>query len=64
MEVMKEIGGRLAKLIDLKSLITLGLVAEAIRLVDSGRLDVKDFIPIVLMIITFYFNRKKEEGSV
>ena len=65
---MKNILTKIAKLIDVKSLVTLGLTAVVMFLAIKGRIDIEN---IYLMIIAFYFGtqtqkkineNEKEEG--
>jgi len=55
-----KIKDRIAKLIDLKSIITLivTIIFSYGFIVD--KIEAKDFVMIVVMIFTFYFNKKKE----
>lgn len=55
--MMKE---RLAKLIDLKSIITISIVVTLCILVFMGRVTTEQFMPIVTLIVSFYFAYKKE----
>jgi hypothetical protein len=57
---MKE---RFAKLIDLKSIITILMVIALIVGWFQGRVTTDQFVPLVTMILTFYFARKKTEGE-
>lgn len=54
---------KLASLIDVKSLLTLGLGATFITLSLMGVVPIANFMEVFLMIITFYFSRntKKQE---
>ena len=54
---------KLAKLIDLKSIITLCLTGLLIYGLVSGKFESKDVMTIVVMVFTFYFAKKdnKEE---
>lgn len=54
-----KIKDRIAKLIDLKSIITLivTIIFSYGFIVD--KIEAKDFVMIVVMIFTFYFNKKK-----
>ena len=56
---MKE---RIAKLIDLKSIITLALAITLIYGFIVGKIEGKDFLVYVTMVFTFYF-AKKDKGS-
>lgn len=51
------------KLIDLKSIITLALTAALIWGFVVGKVDGKEFLMYVTMVLTFYFAKKdvKEE---
>lgn len=58
---MKE---RIAKLIDVKSIVTLVLTAVFAALSISGRLSAEQFLTIFTTVVAFYFGtqtRKKEE---
>lgn len=57
---MKE---KLAKLIDLKSIVTLIVVIVYSALVITGTVQVDGYKELVLIVMTFYFakNDKKEE---
>ena len=54
---MKE---RIAKLIDLKSIITLVITVALIYGFFANKIDGKDFLVYVTMVYTFYFTKKKE----
>lgn len=54
---MKE---KVAKLIDLKSIITIIMVVALVVGWFQGRVTTDQFVPLVTMILTFYFARKKE----
>ena len=56
---MKE---RIAKLIDLKSIITLALAITLIYGFRVGKIEGKDFLVYVTMVFTFYF-AKKDKGD-
>ena len=58
---MKE---RLVKLIDLKSIITLALTAALIWGFIVGRVDGKEFLVYVTMVLTFYFAKKDKSEEV
>lgn len=54
----------LKKLIDLKSMITLFLVVIFGIGFINGKISTDQFIPVLTMIMTFYFARtKKKEGD-
>ena len=52
---MKEFLGRLVKLIDVKSIMTLTLTGAFVYLVCSGVIDGDNFMAIFTMIVGFYF---------
>lgn len=55
---------RIAKLIDVKSIVTLVLTAVFAALSASGRLSAEQFLTIFTTVVAFYFGtqtRKKEE---
>ncbi len=52
---MKE---RIARLIDLKSIITLALAITLIYGFRVGKIEGKDFLVYVTMVFTFYFAKK------
>lgn len=51
---------RIAKLIDLRSIITLLMVIALIVGWFQGKVPTEQFTPLVIMILTFYFAKKKE----
>lgn len=55
---MKE---RIAKLIDLKSIITIIMVIAMVAGWFSNKVTADQFIPLVTMILTFYFAKKGSE---
>lgn len=60
---MKEFIARIAKLIDVKSIMTLTLTAAFVILVSGGKIDGDKFMAIYTMIVGFYFgiqSSKKE----
>lgn len=54
---MKE---RIAKLIDLKSIVTILITGALIYGFIVNKIEPKDFMMIVAMIFTFYFSKKKD----
>lgn len=58
---MKE---KLAKLIDLKSIITLIMVVALVAGWFKGMVTSEQFIPLVTMIITFYFAKTKLTSEI
>lgn len=55
---MKE---KITKLIDLKSIITLALTSALIWGFVVGKVDGKEFLVYVTMVLTFYFAKKDNE---
>lgn len=51
---------RLAKLVDLKSIVTMMITATLIYGFITNKIDSQDFMLIVAMIFTFYFSKKKD----
>ena len=58
-----ELFKKIVKLIDLKSFITLGLVATMIWGFVVGIVDVKDFLGYVGIVMVFYFTKKEKEDK-
>lgn len=57
---MKE---KFAKLIDVKSLVTLAMSAAFIYLSATGAIEAKDFLAIFGIVVAFYWGRKSAEGA-
>lgn len=57
---MKE---RFAKLIDLKSIITILMVGGLVAGWFVNKVSSEQFIPLVTMILTFYFAKKDNSGG-
>ena len=57
---MKNIIAKIAKLIDVKSIVTLGLTAVVMYLAIKGCIDIEN---IYLMIIAFYFGTQTQKKS-
>lgn len=58
------IKNKFAKLIDLKSIITLLMVVALVVGFFMNKINASELIPLVTMILTFYFTKKeKESGS-
>ena len=57
---MKE---RLEKLIDLKSIITILMVGGLVAGWFVNKVSSEQFIPLVTMILTFYFAKKDNSGG-
>ena len=55
---MKE---KIAKLIDLKSIVTLCLTGLLIYGLVSGKFESSDVMTIVVMVFTFYFAKKENK---
>ena len=52
---------KLAKLIDLKSIVTLCLTGLLIYGLVSGKFDASDVMTIIVMVFTFYFAKKENK---
>lgn len=61
---MKLIGEKIAKLIDLKSFITIAVTIAFVWGFIVGKIDAKDFLVYVAMIYTFYFTKKDDKQPV
>lgn len=57
---MKE---RLAKLIDVKSIVTIVLTAVFAYLSAAGRVDVEQFLTVFTVIIAFYFGTQAQKKA-
>lgn len=57
---MKE---KFAKLIDLKSIITIIMVIALVVGWFGGRVTTEQFVPLVTMILTFYFAKKGSDAN-
>lgn len=57
------IKNKIAKLIDLKSIITILMVVALVVGWFIGKVTAEQFIPLVTMILTFYF-AKKDKNEV
>lgn len=60
---MKTLVERFAKLIDLKSIITIIMVVALVLGWKSGKVTSEQFIPLVTMILTFYFAKKDSDSN-
>ena len=58
---MKLIVEKIAKLIDLKSIITLALTITLIYGFIANKIDGKDFLVYVTLVLTFYFAKKDDK---
>lgn len=54
---MKE---RFAKLLEVKSLVTFGIIGTVIYLAVKGSIDAKDIVLFGGMILTYFFNKDKK----
>jgi hypothetical protein len=54
---MKE---RFAKLLEVKSLVTFGIIGTVIYLAVKGSVDAKDIVLFGGMILTYFFNKDKK----
>ena len=55
---------KIAKLIDLKSIVTLCLTALLIYGLIANKFDANDVMTIIVMVFTFYFAKKDKEEDV
>lgn len=60
---MKIMKNKLAKLINVKSIVTLVLVFVFSYLSVTGKVSPADFQTVFLMIITFYFTRRTDNNE-
>ena len=60
---MGEIKNKLAKLIDLKSIITILMVVGLIVGWFLNKVTSEQFIPLVTTVLTFYFAKKESTGG-
>ncbi len=61
---MVKIGEKLAKLIDVKSIMTLTLTIAFVVLVGKGMVDGDKFMAIYTMIVGFYFGVQSTKANV
>ncbi len=61
---MRLILEKIAKLIDLKSMITIAVTIAFVWGFMVGKIEAKDFLVYVAMIYTFYFTKKDETKGV
>lgn len=52
---------RFAKLIDVKTVVTFTVIGVFSYLAVIGKIEPKDFMGVVLMIVTFFFAKKSED---
>lgn len=55
---------RIAKLIDLKTIITISITAALIYGFVVGKITPEQFMTIATMIFTFYFSKKDKEEVI
>ena len=60
---MKQLYGRLAALLTVKSLVTLALTAVFICLALRWTVSGGDFLTVFLMVISFYFGTQNQRRS-
>lgn len=51
---------RATKLLEVKSLVTFGIIGLVIYLAANGKIEAKDVVLFAGMILTYFFNRKQE----
>lgn len=54
---------RIAKLIDLKSIITIMMILALVKGWFIEKVSAEQFVPLVTMIMTFYFAKKDSKES-
>lgn len=54
---------RIAKLIDLKSIITVIMIVALVIGWFTDKVTSEQFVPMVMMIMTFYFAKNDKKGS-
>lgn len=64
MIILKEIAQRLAKLIDVKSLMTLSLTIGFLILTSRGQISSEQFITIFTVIVGFYFGTQVTKPEI
>jgi hypothetical protein len=52
---------KFAKLIDVKTVVTFTVIGVFSYLAVIGKIEPKDFMAVVLMIVTFFFAKKSED---
>ena len=62
-EALKPIIQKVAKLIDLKSLVTIAITIGLIWGFFDGKIPTDQYVTIAIMIFTFYFT-KRSDGNV
>lgn len=60
---MQKLLNKLAALVDVKSLVTLGLMITFVILSLTNRINQEQFMQIFLVIITYYFAKTQDKGK-
>ena len=60
---MEDIKKRISKLVDLKSIISIIMVAAMVAGFFAKMVSAEQFVPLVTMIVTFYDTEKSTEGG-
>jgi uncharacterized membrane protein len=63
MEVLKKIGNNLAKLINVKTLVTFAVTGVFVYLALRGEISPDVVMPVVTMVISFYFGTQYEKAQ-
>ncbi len=58
---MQEIGKKIAKLIDVKTVVTFSVVGGVIYLSVTGALEPNKLFELSMIIVTFFFSKKAEQ---
>lgn len=63
--MMKTIVERIAKLVDLKSILTVAMIGVFLYICIESDLKVssEQFVPLVVMILTFYFAKSSKDKA-
>lgn len=60
---MEEITKKLAKLIDVKTIVTFSVVATIVFLSVTGKLEPNKIFELGMIIVTFFFVKKADENK-
>lgn len=52
------------KLVDVKTIVTFGVVGVFVYLASRGKIPVEQFMIVLIMIITFFFSKKSSDAEV
>lgn len=62
---MKLIMDKIIKLIDLKTIITIAMVSVFLYICISSKIQItnEQFVPLIVMVLTFYFAKPKKNNN-